>query len=175
MSPTAEAVSHVRHAPPPAAIVEALCLRYRELDEKITAILKRAKEDAKPHADELAKVEEKLRQYTAEFGSAHADKSQLLSGLTFESMLTRSSTTTIENAGVLRFEQWAEKDKKRKPIFESLFNAIKRWELTPNATAVIQAKGMPAVAKRLFAACLNTKPNTPRLTVREKKQNAARD
>jgi hypothetical protein len=155
-------------APTPARVDE-LALEYDELGEKIRKILAEAKDECQEPDGKLAKLEAELKRLVEQFGSAYEKKSKLLNGVEWEMMLTSSSTVTVDAAAVERFLDWAEGDKKKRAIVDALFTSAKRWDLTPNATVLIQAPGIPAPAKRLFAACLKITPNEPRLRVRKKK------
>jgi len=159
-------------AAPTPARVDELAIEHNALESKIEEIQKAAKEEAKEPSEKLTKLIAELKALVESFGSAHEKKSKLLSGLEWEMMLTHSSSVGIDNAAVERFWAWAKKERAKKAIVESLFVSVKRWELTPNATVLIQAPNIPLAAKRLFSACLNITPNSPRFKVRPRKKEA---
>jgi hypothetical protein len=156
------------HAPTPQQI-DTLAEDYNSLDQRLDHIQAEADKFAKEPREKLAKLAAELKELVASFGSVHETKSKLLTGMLWEMMLTTSSSVSIENVAVERMLAWAKGDKKKKEIIESLFTPVTRWDLTPNATVIIQAPGIPAQAKKLFAACLKITPNQPRLKVRPNK------
>lgn len=150
--------------------VDELALEYNALDETITRIEAEADEQSAESKAKLKTLVAELKQLVADFGSAHAKKSKLLSGVEWEMMLTPSASVGVIDTAVQKFQAWGKKDRKNRAIVESLFVEEKRWALTPNATLLVQAPTIPAAAKRMFAACLDIKPNQPKLEVRPKKK-----
>lgn len=158
---------------PTAAEVEQLAIEHQELTNKIDGIFAAAKLEAKEPGERLTKLVTDLKTLTDQFGTEYEKKSKLLNGLEWELMLTASSSTSVDEAAVIRFEEWAKGDRERREIAKLLFVTVTRHDLSPNATVLIQAPGIPAHAKKLFAECLKITPNAPRLTVRPKKGSKA--
>jgi hypothetical protein len=158
-------------APTPARVDE-LALEHNSLDSKLDEIQAEADKQAKEPREKLSKLVAELKELVDEFGSQHEKKSKLLHGIEWEMMLTASSSISVDNAAVERMVGWAKGDKKKKEIIESLFTPVTRWDLTPNASVIVQAPGIPTQAKKLFAACLIVTPSQPRFKVRPTKKVA---
>jgi hypothetical protein len=100
-----------------------------------------------------------------EFGSAHAEKSKLLHGITHEIVANFGVSTSIDAAAadtlalVLRVN-------KQSQILDRLFEQTTRYTLRPNAGQIIRQLGLGKPELALFARCQVTTPRWPVLTVR---------
>ena len=159
-------------APPTPAEVEALCLEYHQLDEKLAGLAKKYAEDIAPHAQRQGELRGLLIAQVRDFGSAHADKSKLLHGLEWEAMGTFGSKTVLDGAAVESFRLALVKEKKTR-LMKRVFDKVIRWNLAQTAGAFLRAEHeagkFPDRLYALFARCSVPQELTPRLEVRPKK------
>jgi hypothetical protein len=151
--------------------VEELASEYRSLELKIYGIVKKALDDAAPHRKRLDEVWEVLLAQVRQFGSAHAEKSKLLHGLTLEVMATFGSSSSIDGAAVETFRLALVKAKQSR-LLKRIFEKTIRWTLAPQASTLLRAEHdagkLPNKLFMLFARCSVPKDLTPKLVVRPK-------
>ena len=150
-------------APTPVRVDE-LAEAYLALkDEYLEARL-----EAEVTADLLEKKGAELKALVSDFGSAHAEKSKLLHGVTHELMVTFGSSVSIDGAAVEKFRLALVKAKKAR-VLRKLFEKTIRWTLSPLAPTLIKGEQqLPKPLLALYAQCEVVKPKTPSLQVREK-------
>src|SRR5438477_7579317 len=110
-------------------------------------------------------MKEELICLVEEFGSAHAEKSKLLHGITHEILATFGVSTSLDAAAVERFAQ-ALRIAKQTKLLSRIFEQTTRYTLRPDAGSIIRAVTLPKVHLALFAQCQVSKPRTPTLKVR---------
>ena len=158
-------------APPTPTEVEALAEEYRKIEAQIDGIEERAVNEAAPLETRRDQLWELLLEQTKQFGSAHAEKSKLLYGVTLEVMATFGSSSSIDNAAVEIFRLALVKAKQSR-MLKGIFAKSVRWNLLPEAATFVRAqhdaKKLPAKLYLLFARCAVPKELTPKLVVRER-------
>jgi hypothetical protein len=150
-------------APTPVRVDE-LAKAYMALkDEYLEARL-----EAETVAELLEKKAAELKALVSDFGSAHAEKSKLLHGVTHELMVTFGSSVSIDGAAVEKFRLALVAAKKAR-VLRKLFEKTIRWTLSPLAPTLIKGeRQLPQRLLALYAQCEVVKQKTPSLTVREK-------
>lgn len=124
--------------------------------------------EAKAAAEPMEKKAEELKALVSDFGSAHAEKSKLLHGVTHELVVTFGSSVSIDGAAVEKFRLALVVAKKAR-LLKKLFEKTIRWTLSPQAPALIKGEQqLPKTLLALYAQCEVVKPRTPSLQVREK-------
>src|SRR5437868_12011392 len=93
-------------APPPAEI-DVKAEQYYRLKDNVTKAVLAAKDAQVP----LDQLKEELIDLVRDFGSAHAEKSKLLHGITQEMMVTFGSSVSIDAAAVEKFRMALEEAK----------------------------------------------------------------
>jgi hypothetical protein len=93
------AVTSLLQQPPTAADVDRLAIQFLELEKTVDEAYKVAVAADEPHE----RMREDLICLVEEFGSAHAEKSKLLHGISYEIMATFGMTTSIDAAAAERF------------------------------------------------------------------------
>jgi len=111
------------------------------------------------------RMKEELICLVEEFGSAHAEKSKLLHGITHEILATFGVSTSIDAAAVERFAQALHIAKQTK-LLSRIFEQTTRYTLRPDAGSIIRTMALPKAQLALFAQCQVPKPRTPMLKVR---------
>jgi len=147
--------------PPTAVDIDRLAVQFLELEQKADEAYKIATELDEPHE----KMKEELICLVEEFGSAKAEKSQLLHGLHYEMMATFGSITSLDAAAVERFAQ-ALRIAKQTKLLSRIFEQTIRYTLRPDAGTIIRAVALPKAQLALFAQCQVSKTRTPILKVR---------
>jgi hypothetical protein len=153
------------------AEVEALAAEYRKLQEQIAENDIAANLANRPLVARLDEIWELALAQVRKFGSAHAEKSKLLYGLTLEFMGTFGSSSSIDAAAVEAFRLALVKAKKAR-LLKRIFEKTVRWTLTAQASAILlkehAAKTVPDKLFAAFARCTVSKDRTPTLVVRDK-------
>jgi hypothetical protein len=164
-------------APTPAE-VEQKCEQYRALDKEINDAvlefklelaekLKGDKEGDKPKPEQLADLKTEIIELVRAHGSAHAEKSKILHGITLEAMGTFGSSTSIDAAAVERFRLALVKAKLAGTL-KKVFEKTIRWTLNPEAAVIVKGEKLSTKLLALYSQCEVPEPKTPTLKVREK-------
>ena len=153
--------------PPSAKEVEELAQEMLELKGKVSAIVTKSHDEQLPLLNRMEQLKAKAENWLSEFGSAHAEKSRLLHGVTLEIMGTFGSATSIDAAAVEVFRQALVRAHQAR-LLKKIFRKVIRWELLPNWAESIRGLKLPAKLTSLYAACQVTKPRAPTITPREK-------
>ena len=138
-----------------------LAVDFLELEQKADEAYKIATSLDEPHE----RMKEELICLVEEFGSAHAEKSKLLHGITHEILATFGVSTSIDAAAVERFAQ-ALRIAKQTKLLNRIFEQTTRYTLAADAGSIIRAVALPKAQLALFAQCQVSKPRTPTLKVR---------
>src|SRR5205807_1502691 len=141
--------------------IDRLAVQFLELEQKVDDAYKIATALDAPHE----KMKEELIDLVEEFGSAHAEKSKLLHGITHEILATFGVSTSIDAAAVERFAQ-ALRIAKQTKLLSRIFEQTTRYTLRPDAGSIIRAVTLPKAHLALFAQCQVSKTRTPILKVR---------
>lgn len=149
-------------APSPGQVDEKAEQYYR-----LKAALDEATENAKLRCLPLAQLKEELVQLVRDFGSAHADKSRLLHGITSEMMLTFSQSVSIDSVAVERFRAALVEEQKSR-LLKSVFTQTVRWDMVPEAAVIIKGSKLSKPLLALYSQCQVVKDKAPSLVVREK-------
>lgn len=160
-------MSTAEKSPPSSIEVENLAQEMLDLKGKISTVQAKATEEIKPIAKRLGELATQAETWLVAFGSAHAEKSRLLHGVTLEIMGTFGTSTSIDAAAVEVFRQALVKAHQAR-LLKKIFRKVIRWELLPNWGETIRGVKLPAKLAALYAACQVTKPRTPTITPREK-------
>jgi hypothetical protein len=168
MASPAKALAPVALSP---AEIEALAAEYRDLDAQIAAIDLKANEEIRPLRTRIDEVWELLIAQVRKYGSAHAEKSKLLYGVTLEVMGTFGSSSSADAAAVEAFRLLLVKAKKAR-LLKLIFEKTERWALTAKASVILlKAHAEKQIPNKLFIAfarCSVSKDRTPTLVVRER-------
>lgn len=149
-------------APTPAE-VDAKAKEYLTLKDA----LDRATEDAKLRTVPLVELKEELVELVSSFGSAHAEKSRLLHGISFEMLATFGSQVSIDAAAVERF-RLALLESNQSRLLKKIFTMDIRWTMAPQAATIIKGEKLSDALLAIFSQCEVVKPKAPSLVVREK-------
>jgi hypothetical protein len=122
----------------------------------------------------LATFKEELIRLVRDFGSARAEKSLLLHGITSELMVTFGQSVTIDSAAVERFRAALVEEQKSR-LLKSVFTQTIRWDMSPNAAAIIKGSKLSKPLLAFYSQCQVVKDKSPSLAVREKVQRNALD
>lgn len=156
-------------AAPTPGEVEALAEEYRELEQKIDAIEKKAVDDAAAHKLRRDELWDLMLAQVRDFGSAHAEKSKILYGLELEVMGTFSSGQAIDAAAVETFRLALVKAGRTR-FLKKVFERSERWTPLPEASALIRKEhetgSLPWKLFAMFSSCTVSKELTPKLVVR---------
>ena len=117
--------------------------------------------------EQLDNKADELRELVREYGSAHAEKSKLLHGISYEVMCSFGQELKIDAAAVETFREALVLSKQAR-LLSRIYQKTIRWTLAPDASAIIREFILAPKLSRLFAACQIVKDKTPALTVREK-------
>ena len=112
-------------------------------------------------------MKEELIDLVRDFGSAHAEKSRLLHGITREMMVTFGSSVSIDGAAVERFRLALMKANQAR-LLKKVFLQHVRWSLSPEASAIIKGEKLSKSLLALYSQVEVIKPKSPSLQVREK-------
>jgi hypothetical protein len=153
--------------PPVAIEVETLAQEMIELRGKISTISANADREIEPLAKQLRELTVQAHDWLIKFGSAHAEKSRLLHGVTLEIMGTFGTSTSIDAAAVEIFRQALVKAHQAR-LLKKIFRKVIRWELLPNWAEAIRGMKLPAKLSALYAAFQVSKPRAPTIVPREK-------
>ena len=148
---------------PTPALVDELAKQYLELKDKLFQAQLEVRALQEPLDIKAAELREVVRQY----GSAHAEKSKLLHGISHEIMCSFGQSVSIDAAAVETFREALVKSKQVR-LLKRLYEKTVRWSLSPQASAIIREFTLAPKLSRLFAACQVVKDKTPTLTVRSK-------
>lgn len=149
-------------APTPAQIDDKAG-EYDALKDKLVKATLAAKEAAVP----LDKLKKELIDMVRDFGSAHAEKSKLLHGITREMMVTFGSSVSIDATAVERFRLALVKANQAR-LLKKLFLQDVRWSLSPEAPAIIKGEKLSQPLLALYSEVEVINPKSPSLQVREK-------
>ena len=141
MSSSIEAMSC---APTPAEVDEKAA-RYYRLKEALDAATEKAKLLCLP----LATFKEELIQLVRDFGSAHAEKSRVLHGITSEMMVTFGSSVMIDAAAVERF-RLALLEANQSRLLKKIFTKDIRFTMSPEAATIIKGESFRPDYWRFF-------------------------
>jgi hypothetical protein len=97
----------------------------------------------------LAQFEEELVQLVRDFGSAHAEKSRLLHGITSEMMVTFGSSVSIDAAVVERF-RLALLEANQSSLLKKVFTKDTRYTMSPEAAVIIKGEKLRPGCWRFF-------------------------
>ena len=149
--------------PPKPDQVEDWVELYQSFDRRVQSVRRELEEKQKL----LDMMKDDLREIVSKYGSAHAEKSKLLHGITHEIMCTYGSSTSIDAGAVERFRA-ALAESKQTRLLKKLFERTVRWTLAPTYAVVIKGEKLSHKLTALWAQCEVVKAKTPTLVVREK-------
>ncbi len=149
-------------APSPGLVDEKAEHYYR-----LKAALDEATENAKRKCLPLATLKEELVQLVRDFGSAHAEKSRLLHGVTHEMLVTFGQSISVDAAAVERF-RLALLESEQSRLLKKIFLQDVRFTLAPEAAVVIKGTKLSNALLSLYSQCQVVKQKAPSLVVREK-------
>jgi hypothetical protein len=149
------------------AEVDALAQEYQNIETVIADIKLEANEKMKPHLDRRLELEDLFLAGLRNFGSAHASKSKLLHGNSFEIMGTFGMSSSIDSAAVQTFRLALVKAKLTR-LLKRIFDRTERWDLRWDAGEVIRSVQLPPKLLALYSQCNVTRERTPTLVVRPK-------
>jgi len=145
------------------AQVDAKAAEYDSLKEELQKATLAAKEAQVP----LDVLKQELIGLVRDFGSAHAEKSKIVHGITWEMMATFGSSVSIDSAAVEKF-RLALLEAKQARLLKLIFQKDIRWTLSPEASVIIKGEKLSKPLLALYSQCDVVKPRTPSLQVREK-------
>jgi hypothetical protein len=149
-------------APKPAEVDEKAEQYYR-----LKAALDEATEAAKLRCLPLVQLKEELVDLVRNFGSAHAEKSRLLHGVTHEMVVTFGQSVSVDAAAVERF-RLALLESEQSRLLKKIFLQDVRFTLAPEAALVIKGTKLSNALLSLYSQCQVVKQKAPSLVVREK-------
>ncbi len=158
-----ESEGRIKLDPPTPASVDELAKDYLELKDKLL----QAQLEVRALQEPLDKKADELRELVREHGSAHAEKSKLLHGISYEVMCSFGQSVSIDAAAVETFREALVKSKQAR-LLKRIYQKTIRWTLAPDASAIIRNFTLAPKLSGLFAACQVVKDKTPTLIVREK-------
>jgi hypothetical protein len=147
---------------PTAVEVDRLSIEFLDLEKKVDQAYKIATALDEPHE----RMKEELIFLVDEFGSAHAEKSKLLHGTSYEIMATFGMSTSIDAAAAERFAN-ALRVAKQTKLLNKIFEQTVRYTLAADASSIMRSMALPRPLLSLFAQCVVSKPRTPTLKVRQ--------
>jgi hypothetical protein len=143
--------------------IDALAEDYLELKERI----EEAKLKVAALQEPLDKKADELRDLVREHGSAHAEKSRMLHGVSYEIMATFSQSVSIDGAAVEKLREASTKELNPRQ-FGLIFEKVVGYRLLTSAAEYIRTDKISRKLKAFYAACQVIKDKTPALTVRLK-------
>jgi len=147
-------------APTPAE-VDRKAQEYHALKDAVSKAMQAAKEAQIP----LDQLKDELIDLVRSFGSAHAEKSKILHGVTQEVMVTFGLSVSIDAAAVERFRvALAESGQSR--LCAKIFEKTIRWSLMPDSATTIKSSKLSKPLLALYSQCEVIKPRSPSLIVR---------
>ena len=149
------------------AEVDALAQEYKAHEQKIDEADRRAADEKMPHLIRVQELEELFLAGLRNFGSAHAQKSKMLHGISWEIMGTFGISSSTDSAAVSQFRLALVKAKLTR-LLKRIFDRTERWDLRPNAGEVIRSVQLPPKLLALYSQCNVTRERTPTLVVRPK-------
>ncbi len=147
-------------APTPGQVDEKAEQYYR-----LKAALDEATDNAKKRCLPLAQLKEELVQLVRDFGSAHAEKSRLLHGITSEMMVTFGSSVSIDAAAVERF-RLALLESGQSRLLNKIFTKDIRWTMAPQASVIVKGEKLSDGLLAIFSQVEVVKQKSPSLVVR---------
>ena len=102
-----------------------------------------------------------------DFGSAHAEKSRLLHGITHEMVVTFGQSVSVDAAAVERF-RLALLESEPSRLLKRIFLQDVRFTLAPEAAVVIKGTKLSNALLSLYSQCQVVKQKAPSLVVRGK-------
>ena len=167
MSPPASAKTKTA---PTAVEVDALALKWEELQAKVLQAEVEYREALKTVTPQIAPMKEDLVGLVREFGSAHAEKSKRLNGVQWFLQATFGTSHTLDGAAVERFRLALVRAKQTR-LLKRIFSKTIRWDLSPESDAIIRGSDLAKPLLALYSQCDVPKAKTPVLKV-EKKEAA---
>jgi hypothetical protein len=149
-------------APTPSE-VDRKAAQFYALKEKLRDVANAYAEVEIP----LDHLKKDLIELVSDFGSAHAEKSRLLHGITSEMMVTFGQSVSIDAAAVERF-RLALVQASQARLLKRVFEKDIRWTLSTDAGAIIKGEKLSRPLLALYAQCQVVKQKAPSLFVREK-------
>jgi hypothetical protein len=149
-------------APTPGQVDEKAEQYYR-----LKAALDEATEAAKLRCLPLAQLKQELVDLVRDFGSAYAEKSRLLHGVTHEMVVTFGQSVSVDAAAVERF-RLALLESEQSRLLKKIFLQDVRFTLAPEAATIIRGEKLNKALLSLYSQCQVVKPKSPVLQVREK-------
>lgn len=148
-------------AAPTSADVEKKAAEYYALkDALVTA--QQAVTDAQVPLD---KLKSELIDMVNAFGSAHAEKSKILHGVTREIMVTFGQSVSVDAAAVERFRLQLSEDGQSR-LCRKIFQKTIRWSLAPGSSEIVKSTKLSESLLALYAQCEVIKSRAPSLIVR---------
>lgn len=148
---------------PTAAELDSRAQDYYALKEALV----RATETAAAARTSLDTLKQELIETVREFGSAHAEKSKILHGVTQEMVATFGCSVSIDGAAVERFRvALAESAQSR--LAGKIFDKTVRYSLVPGSGPIIRGSKLSKPLLALYAQCEVISPRAPILSVRQK-------
>lgn len=153
-------------APLPAEIDE-LALKWHALQAKVLEAELAYKDALKTVNPEIATMRVDLVDLVRDFGSVHAEKSKRLYGIEWFLMATFATSHHLDSAAVERFRLALVKAKQAR-LLKRIFTKAVRWDLSPEAPAIIQGSKLSKPLLALYAQCDIPEVQAPRLKVEKK-------
>lgn len=100
-----------------------------------------------PRIEPHERMREDLICLVEEFGSAHAEKSTLLHGISYEIMATFGMTTSIDAAAAERFAH-ALRLAKQTRLLNKIFQQTVRYTLAADASSIVRSWALPRPCSR---------------------------
>ena len=135
-------------------------LAIKEEFDKATA----AKDSIESRLDQK---KDEIRLVVRDFGSAHAQKSKILHGVSQEIVVTYGQSVSIDAAAVENFRLALQRAKKAR-LLRTIFEKTIRWTLQPQASEVIRGSKLSDRLRGLAMKCEVITAKTPSVTVRAK-------
>ena len=169
--PLMSSVIEYARLPLSPAEIDAIADEYRKLESQIDEIEKESEEKILPKLTRLGVLRTLLTEQVRSFGSAHAEKSKILHGISMEIMATLGISSSIDAAAVETFRQALAKAKQTR-LLKKIFEKTERWTLLDNASEVIRSTKLADSLLALYSKCTVSGPRKPTLVVRPVKREA---
>ena len=150
--------------------IDRLCVEYRSIEAQIDEIEKKADDQKTPLIVRLGELKALFLDHVRKFGSAHAEKSKILHGITMEIMATFGTYSSMDAAAIEQF-RLALKKAKQARLLSKIFEKTIRWTLKPAAASLaIRGNKLGPKLLALYSQCTVTKDRAPILEVRPVKK-----
>lgn len=146
---------------PTSAEVEQKAAEYYALKDALAKAMQASAEAQIP----LDRLKGELIEMVSAFGSAHAEKSKILHGLSNEIMVTSGQSVLIDAAAVERFRLQLSEDGQAR-LCKKIFQQTIRWSLAPNSGEIIKGSKLSKSLLALYSQCEVIKSRAPSLIVR---------